>query len=137
MIQERLQREFDLGLVISAPSVKYKVQLKNGRDVDVDNPTYWPDPATIESTTEPYIRAAILIPEEYVGPVMELCREHRSDSQTMSYLSAGRVEVKSEMPLGEVLFDFYGKLKMITRGMARLITNRSSIARPILSRSIS
>ncbi len=116
VIQERLQREFDLGLVISAPSVKYKVQLKNGRDVDVDNPTYWPDPATIESTTEPYIRAAILIPEEYVGPVMELCREHRSDSQTMSYLSAGRVEVKSEMPLGEVLFDFYGKLKMITRG---------------------
>ena len=116
VIQERLQREFDLGLVISAPSVKYKILLKDGKSVDVDNPTYWPDPSTIESTTEPYIRAAILIPEEYVGPVMELCREHRSDSQTMSYLSAGRVEVKSEMPLGEVLFDFYGKLKMITRG---------------------
>ena len=84
--------------------------------IDVDNPSYWPDPSTIESASEPYIKASILTPEEYVGPVMELCREHRSDSQTMNYLSAGRVEVTSEMPLGEVLFDFYGKLKMITRG---------------------
>ncbi len=116
VIQERLQREFDLGLVISAPSVKYKIGLKDGKLIDVDNPSYWPDPSNIESTTEPYIKASILIPEEYVGPVMELCREHRSDSQTMAYLSAGRVEVTSEMPLGEVLFDFYGKLKMITRG---------------------
>jgi len=116
VIQERLQREFDLGLVISAPSVKYKLELKDGTTIDVDNPSYWPDPTLIESTTEPYIKASILTPEEYVGPVMELCREHRSDSQTMNYLSAGRVEVTSEMPLGEVLFDFYGKLKMITRG---------------------
>jgi len=116
VIQERLQREFDLGLVISAPSVKYKLQLKDGSTIDVDNPSYWPDPMMIEATTEPYIKASILIPEDYVGPVMELCREHRSDSQTMNYLSAGRVEVTSEMPLGEVLFDFYGKLKMITRG---------------------
>jgi GTP-binding protein LepA len=116
VIQERLQREFDLGLVISAPSVKYCVTLKDGSKVDVDNPTYWPDPSTIDKVSEPYIKASILIPEEYVGPVMELCREHRSESQTMNYLSAGRVEVTSEMPLGEVLFDFYGKLKMITRG---------------------
>ncbi len=116
VIQERLQREFDLGLVISAPSVKYKVQTKDAGEIDVDNPSYWPDPSTIDSVSEPYIKAQILIPEEYVGPVMELCRDHRSDSQTMNYLSAGRVEVTSEMPLGEVLFDFYGKLKMITRG---------------------
>ncbi len=116
VIQERLQREFDIGLVISAPSVKYILTLKDGSTVDVDNPTYWPDPSTIESAAEPYIKASILTPEEYVGPVMELCREHRSESQTMNYLSAGRVEVCSEMPLGEVLFDFYGKLKMITRG---------------------
>lgn len=116
VIQERLQREFDLGLVISAPSVKYKIELKDGTTVDVDNPSNWPDPMSIQSTTEPFIKASILIPEEYVGPVMELCREHRSDSQTMNYLSAGRVEVSSEMPLGEVLFEFYGKLKMMTRG---------------------
>jgi len=116
VIQERLQREFNIGLVISAPSVKYNLALKDGSTLEVDNPSYWPDPMRIESATEPYIKAAILTPEEYVGPVMELCREHRSESQTMNYLSAGRIEVTSEMPLGEVLFDFYGKLKMITRG---------------------
>ena len=116
VIQERLQREFDIGLVISAPSVKYDVTLKDGKIVEVDNPCYWPDPSQIDSVTEPFIKASILTPEEYVGPVMELCREHRSESQTMTYLSVGRVEVISEMPLGEVLFDFYGKLKAITRG---------------------
>ena len=116
VIQERLQREFDLGLVISAPSVNYKLSLKDGSTLDVDNPSYWPDPMMIDSAMEPYIKASIMIPEDYVGPVMELCREHRSETQTMNYLSAGRVEVVSEMPLGEVLFDFYGKLKMITRG---------------------
>jgi len=116
VIQERLQREFGIGLVISAPSVKYKVALKDGKTIDVDNPSYWPDPSQVDSVTEPYISASILTPEEYVGSVMELCREHRSESQTMNYFSAGRVEVISEMPLGEVLFDFYGKLKTITRG---------------------
>ena len=116
VIQERLQREFDIGLVISAPSVKYTLTLKDGTTIDVDNPSYWPDPMQIESASEPYIKASILTPEEYVGPVMELCREHRSASQTMNYLSAGRIEVVSEMPLGEVLFEFYGKLKMSTRG---------------------
>ena len=116
VIQERLQREFDIGLVISAPSVKYKVVLKEGKTIEVDNPCFWPNPMAIDSATEPYIKASILTPEEYVGPVMELCREYRSESQTMNYLSAGRVEVTSEMPLGEVLFEFYGKLKTITRG---------------------
>jgi len=116
VIQERLDREFDIGLVISAPSVQYKVTLKDGSTVNVDNPSYWPDPITIASVTEPFIKATILTPEEYVGPVMELCRKHRSESQAMNYLSAGRVEIVSEMPLGEVLFDFYGMLKTITRG---------------------
>ena len=116
VIQERLQREFDIGLVISAPSVKYKITLTDGSVVECDNPSYWPEPMSISECTEPYIKASILTPEEHVGPVMELCREHRSESQTMNYLSVGRIEVISEMPLGEVLFDFYGKLKMITRG---------------------
>ena len=120
VVQERLQREFDLGLVISAPSVKYILTLRDGQHVEVDNPSYWPDPTQIESCTEPFIKASILTPEAYVGPVMELCREHRSVSQQMNYLSAGRIEVTSEMPLGEVLFDFYGKLKMITRGYGSL-----------------
>ncbi|MEM7784009.1 MAG: translation elongation factor 4 [Planctomycetota bacterium] len=116
VVQERLEREFDIGLVISAPSVLYKLTLRDGTEIGIDNPTYWPDPTNIESCQEPYIRASIITPDEYVGPVMELCRDHRSESQTMNYLSVGRVEVVSEMPLGEVLFDFYGKLKMITRG---------------------
>ncbi|MBO11072.1 MAG: elongation factor 4 [Planctomycetaceae bacterium] len=116
VVQERLRREFDIGLVISAPSVRYTVALKDETTIDVDNPSYWPDPATIDSVAEPFIKASILTPEDYVGPVMELCREHRSEGQTMNYLSAGRVELVSEMPLGEVLFDFYGKLKTVTRG---------------------
>ena len=116
VIQERLQREFNIGLVISAPSVKYKLTLRDGSEIEVDNPSYWPDPMSIESASEPYIKASIITPEEYVGRVMELCREHRSESQTMDYLSANRLEVTSVMPLGEVLFDFYGKLKMLTRG---------------------
>ena len=116
VIQERLHREFDIGLVISAPSVKYILTLRDGTEIEVDNPSYWPDPMSIESTSEPYIKASIITPEEYVGGVMELCREHRSESQTMDYLSAKRMEVTSVMPLGEVLFEFYGKLKMLTRG---------------------
>ncbi len=116
VIQERLKREFDIGLVISAPSVKYKLALRDGSEIEVDNPSYWPDPMSIEAASEPYIKATIITPEEYVGGVMELCREHRSESQTMDYLSAKRLEVTSIMPLGEVLFDFYGKLKMLTRG---------------------
>ena len=80
VIQERLQREFDIGLVISAPSVKYSISLKDGETIEVDNPAYWPDPTRIDEIQEPYIKASILTPETYVGGVMELCREHRSDS---------------------------------------------------------
>ncbi len=116
VVQERLQREFDIGLVVSAPSVRYKVSLKDGHVTEVDNPGNWPDPFNIAGVTEPYIKASILTPEQYVGAVMELCREYRSASQQMNYLSVGRVEITSEMPLGEVLFDFYGKLKTVTRG---------------------
>jgi len=116
VIQERLQREFDIGLVVSAPSVKYRVTLRDGDVIEVDNPGHWPDPMKIAGVAEPYIKASILAPEESVGAVMELCREYRSSSQKIQYLSVGRVEISSEMPLGEVLFDFYGKLKTVTRG---------------------
>jgi GTP-binding protein LepA len=116
VIQERLQREFDLGLVVSAPSVRYKVTLKDGNTIEIDSPANWPDPFKIASVSEPYIKASILTPEDSVGSVMELCRDYRSASQQMNYLSVGRVELVSEMPLGEVLFDFYGKLKTVTRG---------------------
>ncbi len=116
VIQERLQREFDLSLILSAPSVLFKVELSNGSMVDVDNPSYWPDPNHIGTVSEPFIRASVMVPEKYLGAVMELCREYRADGISMNYLSVGRVEVVSEMPLAEVLFDFYDRLKTVTRG---------------------
>jgi GTP-binding protein LepA len=116
VIQERLQREFGMSLILSAPSVLYQVTLADGRTVDVDNPSYWPDPAQIQGVAEPFIRASIMVPEKFLGAVMELCREYRADKLSMNYLAEGRFEVVREMPLGEVLFDFYDKLKTVTRG---------------------
>ena len=116
VIQERLSREFDMDLVLSAPSVLYHLTLSDGTEVKVDNPSYWPSPGDISHIEEPYIRASILIPERFLGTVMELCTSHRASKVTMNYLAVGRVEVVSEMPLAEVLFDFYDRLKTITRG---------------------
>ncbi len=116
VLQDRLKREFDIGLVLSAPSVQYNLSLTDGESIEVDNPSYWPDPMKIASVSEPFIKASVISPEEYVGSVMELCREHRSQALNMNYLAGGRLEVICELPLGEVLFDFYGKLKAVTRG---------------------
>ena len=116
VIQERLSREFGLSLLLTAPSVLYKVTMTDGEELEVDNPSYFPDPGSIREISEPYIKSSIMIPEEFLGVVMELCREHRGDNTQFNFLSVGRVEVSSEMPLGEVLFDFYDKLKNITRG---------------------
>ena len=116
VIQERLNREFDISLILSAPSVLYKVSLKDDTIVEVDNPYYWPEPMKISSIEEPYIRANILIPERFLGAAMELCREHRAATMTTNFLSVGRMEVVAEMPLAEVLFDFYDRLKTVTRG---------------------
>ena len=116
VIQERLHREWDMNLILSAPSVLYKIQMADGSQLEVDNPQNWPDPANVKGVEEPYIRASIMIPEKFVGVVMELCRDHRATALSTNFLAAGRLEVISEMPLGEVLFDFYDKLKTVTRG---------------------
>ncbi|MDH3626415.1 MAG: translation elongation factor 4 [Acidobacteriota bacterium] len=116
VIQERLSREYDLSLLLSAPSVKYRVHLNKGETVNVDNPSYYPDPSTIEGADEPYIKGSVMIPERYIGTVMELCRERRGVEIKFNYLSAGRVELTAELPLSEVLYDFYDKLKSITQG---------------------
>jgi GTP-binding protein LepA len=116
VVQERLEREYDLSLILSAPSVRYHIALSDGTAVDVDNPAYYPDPAKIERTEEPYIKGTIFMPERYVGPIMDLCRERRAVGTTFKYLAAARVEVSSELPLAEVLFDFYDRLKSITQG---------------------
>ncbi len=116
VVQERLQREHGISLLLSAPTVMYKITLTSGEEVEVDNPTYYPDPGTIESVTEPFIKASVLIPERFLGTVIELCQEHRGENTEFNYLAVGRLEVKSELPLGEVLYEFYDKLKTVTRG---------------------
>ena len=101
--------------------MKYLVALKDGKTVEIDNPGNWPDPMKVAGVTEPYIKATILTPEEYVGPIMELCREYRSVSQKLQYLSVGRVEVISEMPLGEV-----SSISTASSRRSRAATDRST-----------
>ena len=123
VVQERLAREFDMSLILSAPSVLYKVTVKSTKGdkvLEIDNPSYWPDPTEIGAIEEPYIRASIMIPERFMGVIMDLCTQYRASALSVNYLAVGRVEVLSEMPLGEVLFDFYDKLKTVTRGYGSL-----------------
>ncbi len=116
IVQERLEREYDLSLLLSAPSVRYRVTMTDDSVRLVDNPSLFPDPGSIEMVEEPYIKASIMMPDRYIGQVMELCRERRGENTTFHYLSMGRVELTSELPLAEVLFDFYDKLKSSTQG---------------------
>ncbi|MBV8201762.1 MAG: elongation factor 4 [Acidobacteria bacterium] len=116
VVQERLEREYGLSLLLSAPSVQYEVVLANGDLLRIDNPSLFPDPGTIASVREPFIKASIMVPERYLGAVMELCRERRGSGTTFEYLAVGRLQVTSELPLAEVLFDFYDRLKTITQG---------------------
>jgi GTP-binding protein LepA len=118
VIQERLEREFDLSIILTAPSVKYRLELEAGSEVEIDNPEYYPGEGSVARAYEPYIRADIMTPTDYVGNVMTLCMEKRGVQSNMHYLDSRRVELVYEMPLGEVLFDFYDKLKSISRGYA-------------------
>ncbi len=116
IVQERLEREFDQSIIMTAPSVQYRFILTNGDVVTVDNPLYYPDPVKIKASEEPYIKASILVPERYVGAVIKLCMERRGINSHLSYPTPGRVEVTFDMPLAEIIFDFYDKLKSITQG---------------------
>ena len=116
IVQERLEREFDQSIILSVPSVRYRFTLKDGSVVYVDNPSNYPDPASIEKAEEPFIRATMIMPEKYLGAVMKLCTEKRGANSTMNYLGPGRVELVYEMPLAEVLFDFYDRFKTVTQG---------------------
>jgi len=116
VVQERLQREYGMNLILSAPSVNYRITLNGGEEIEVDNPSEFPDPGRIESVSEPFITASILVPEEHLGVVMELCRDYRAADIQFHYLAVGRLEVRAILPLGEVLFDFYDRLKTVTRG---------------------
>jgi GTP-binding protein LepA len=116
IVQERLEREYGQSIIMTVPSVQYRFFLKNGETVTVDNPQYYPDPVDIESASEPFIKAGILIPERYMGAVMKLCMERRGINPRSNYPAPGRIELVFDMPLAEVIFDFYDRLKTITQG---------------------
>ena len=120
VVQERLEREFNLELITTAPSVIYHVNKTDGTTVTVDNPADFPEPGTIENVEEPFVKAQIMVPNDYVGAVMELSQRKRGDFVTMDYLDDYRVNVVYEIPLSEIVFDFFDKLKSSTKGYASL-----------------
>ncbi len=118
VIKERLEREFGLNLIATAPSVVYKAYLKDGTVKEVQNPAQMPPPEKIERIEEPYITASIITPSEYVGPIMQLCQDRRGIQTGFTYIDTNRVELRYDMPLSEILFDFFDKLKSVSRGYA-------------------
>jgi len=118
VVQERLEREYGLNIVLTSPSVRYRITGQGGKVFYLDNPAEYPDPGTIEMSEEPYIRADIITPTDFLGSIMTLCMGKRGIQTNLSYLDEKRVEIKFEMPLAEVLFDFYDKLKSISKGYA-------------------
>ena len=130
IVRERLEREYDLELLATTPNVRYEAELRGGETVEVRSPTEMPDPAAIEQILEPYIRATIITPGEYVGAVMELCQKRRGTHLDMHYLSPERVQIRYDLPLAEIVLDFFDQLKSRSRGYASLdyepIGNRPS-----------
>ena len=116
IVQERLEREFDQSIIMTVPSVRYQFTLLDGTAVTVENPQYYPDPALIKNSAEPFIKAAIILPERYMGAVMKLCLERRGVNPRIIYPTPARVEITFDMPLAEVVFDFYDRLKTVTQG---------------------
>jgi GTP-binding protein LepA len=120
IIRERLEREYDLVLIATSPSVVYQIALTDGSEVHVENPAYWPEPQRIDKVMEPYVKASIMVPDEFVGTVMELCQDKRGAFQNMEYLSRHRVIITYKLPLAEILYDFFNGLKSRTKGYASL-----------------
>jgi GTP-binding protein LepA len=116
VVQERLEREYDQSIILTVPSVQYKLVLIDGQEMIIDNPALYPDPAEIEESLEPFIRASIIIPDRYMGAVMKLCLDRRGLNKNYQYLTSNRLEMIFELPLSEVIFDFYDKLKTVTQG---------------------
>jgi len=116
VVQERLEREYGLSLILTSPTVRYEIIMRSGETVMIDNPALYPDPSQIEKTKEPFIRATIITPERYMGAIMKLCLDRRGISINYQYLTSERLEMSFELPLAEVIYDFYDKLKSITQG---------------------
>ncbi|MDR2615909.1 MAG: translation elongation factor 4, partial [Oscillospiraceae bacterium] len=120
IVQERLEREYGLELITTAPSVVYRVTKTDGESVMVDNPLNYPDPSVIETAEEPFVSASVICPVEYVGNLMELCQDRRGEYKELVYLDTQRVELRYEMPLNEIIYDFFDALKSRSRGYASL-----------------
>ncbi|PID22921.1 elongation factor 4 [Sporosarcina sp. P3] len=120
IIQERIEREFNIDLITTAPSVIYKVNLTDGTTMSVDNPSMMPSAQKVDYVEEPYVKASIMVPNDYVGAVMELCQRKRGDFLTMDYMDASRVNIIYELPLAEIVYDFFDQLKSSTKGYASL-----------------
>jgi len=120
IIQERIEREFNVDLITTAPSVIYNVVLTDGSEMKVDNPAMMPDAQKVDYVEEPYVKASIMVPNEYVGSVMELCQQKRGNFMTMDYLDSTRVNIIYELPLAEIVYDFFDQLKSGTKGYASL-----------------
>ncbi|PID00474.1 elongation factor 4 [Sporosarcina sp. P29] len=120
IIQERIEREFNIDLITTAPSVIYKVNLTDGSTMSVDNPSMMPSAQKVDFVEEPYVKASIMVPNDYVGSVMELCQRKRGDFMTMDYMDASRVNIIYELPLAEIVYDFFDQLKSSTKGYASL-----------------
>jgi GTP-binding protein LepA len=120
IIQERLEREYDLDLIITAPGVRYKLTMTDGSVLEVDNPSRWPDPSNLESIEEPVITAKILTNEEFVGGILKLVEEKRGRQKNFEYVTSTRVIITYELPLNEIVLDFYDRLKSVSRGYASL-----------------
>jgi GTP-binding protein LepA len=120
IIRERLEREYDLTLLATAPSVIYRILLTDGSEMYVQNPSRWPEPQRIEKVMEPYVRASIMVPNEFVGTIMELCQEKRGSFINIEYITTHRVLISYNLPLAEILFDFFDGLKSRTKGYASL-----------------
>jgi len=120
IIQERLEREYNLDLITTAPNVVYRVTKTDGTVLMVDNPLDYPDPMEIELAEEPFVKASLIAPQEYVGNIMDLCQNRRGEFKNMEYLDASRVELHYEMPLNEIIYDFFDALKSRTRGYGSL-----------------
>jgi GTP-binding protein LepA len=118
IIQERIEREFKINLITTAPSVVYKVVKTDGSELTIDNPSMMPEQGKIDYIEEPYVKATIMVPNEYVGAVMELCQSKRGEYKHMSYLDTSRVQITYEVPLAEIVYDFFDQLKSNTKGYA-------------------
>ncbi|MFO7861017.1 MAG: translation elongation factor 4 [Desulfosalsimonas sp.] len=116
IVQARLEREYDLSLIITAPSVQYEIGLNDGTVLTIENPAHYPDPVNIAYIREPYIRASIFTPDTYMGQIMQLCLERRGINTNYQYFGSNRMEMVFEMPLAEVVYDFYDRLKTVTQG---------------------